>query len=206
MLTKITIRNFKVFEEATIELGSRVVFIGPNNSGKTSALQALALWELGVRRWAEKHKGVLNGTKERVGATINRNDLIALPVPVANLLWHNRNVRKAKKEDNGRRQTANVLFDIDVEGITDGTPWRFGLEFDYANEESFYCRALRLPEDGKQRMPLPDAARSIRVAFLPPMSGLAAREDLLNPGSIDKATGPVKYKPASKPPIVVPRP
>ena len=41
MLTKLTIRNFKRFDEVEIELGNAVVFIGPNNSGKTTALQAL---------------------------------------------------------------------------------------------------------------------------------------------------------------------
>ena len=46
MLTKLTIRNFKRFEE--VELGSPVAFIGPNNAGKTSAMQALALWEIGL--------------------------------------------------------------------------------------------------------------------------------------------------------------
>jgi len=45
MLTKITIRNFKCFDEVVVDLASPVVFIGPNNSGKTTALQALALWE-----------------------------------------------------------------------------------------------------------------------------------------------------------------
>ena len=40
MLTRLTIRNFKRFDEVEIELGSPVVFIGPNNSGKTSAMQA----------------------------------------------------------------------------------------------------------------------------------------------------------------------
>lgn len=45
MLTKLTIRNFKRFGEVEVELGSPVVFIGPNDSGKTTALQALALWE-----------------------------------------------------------------------------------------------------------------------------------------------------------------
>ena len=50
MLTKLTIRNFKLFDEVEIELGDRVVFIGPNNAGKTSALQALALWDVGVKR------------------------------------------------------------------------------------------------------------------------------------------------------------
>lgn len=41
MLTKIIVRNFKRFGEVEIDLASPVVFIGPNNSGKTSALQAL---------------------------------------------------------------------------------------------------------------------------------------------------------------------
>ena len=39
MLIKLTIRNFKRFENVEIELGNPVVFIGPNNSGKTSAIQ-----------------------------------------------------------------------------------------------------------------------------------------------------------------------
>ena len=42
MLTKLTIKNFKRFDQAEIELGKSVVLIGPNNSGKTTALQALA--------------------------------------------------------------------------------------------------------------------------------------------------------------------
>ena len=54
MLERLTIRNFKRFHDVQIELGDVVVFIGPNNAGKTSALQALALWELGVRRWMER--------------------------------------------------------------------------------------------------------------------------------------------------------
>jgi len=86
MLTKLTIRNFKRFGEVEIELGNPVIFIGPNNSGKTSALQALALWDIGLRRWNEKRTGKETPEK-RPGVTINRRDLIALPVPDANLLW-----------------------------------------------------------------------------------------------------------------------
>ena len=44
MLTKLTIKNFQRFDEAEVDLGKSVVLIGPNNSGKTTVLQALALW------------------------------------------------------------------------------------------------------------------------------------------------------------------
>ena len=48
MLTRMRVRNFKKLSDVEIELGRSVVFIGPNNSGKTAALQALALWDVGV--------------------------------------------------------------------------------------------------------------------------------------------------------------
>ncbi len=54
MLTRIQVRNLKRFDDVTFELGKTVVLIGPNNSGKTTELQALALWEIGLRRWNEK--------------------------------------------------------------------------------------------------------------------------------------------------------
>ena len=45
MLTQLTIRNFKRFDEVDFELDKAVVLIGPNDSGRTTALQALALWD-----------------------------------------------------------------------------------------------------------------------------------------------------------------
>jgi hypothetical protein len=188
MLTKLTIRNFKKFKNAEIELGSPVVFIGPNNSGKTAALQALALWEIGLRRWNEKRTGKAPPEK-RPGVTINRGDLIAVPVPGADLLWHDLHVRDVQRQD-GQQQTKNVRIDIIVEGVSEGSPWTCGLEFDYANEESFYCRPLRLSEaKNTDRMPIPEQARAIRVAFLPPMSGLAANETRLDVGAINVRLG-----------------
>jgi ABC-type taurine transport system ATPase subunit len=188
MLTKLKVRNFKRFGNVEIELGNPVVFIGPNNSGKTSALQALALWEIGLRRWNEKRTGKATPEK-RPGVTINRRDLIALPVPDANLLWRNLHVRDIRKA-NGRQETKNVRIDIIVEGVTEGKAWTCGLEFDYANEESFYCRPLRLSEDkNPERMPIPPEAATVRVAFLPPMSGLAANETRLDEGAINVRVG-----------------
>ncbi len=185
MLTKLSIRNFKLFDEVEIELGERVVFVGPNNSGKTSALQALALWNAGVRRWVEK-RGAGNVPKERVGVTLNRRDLIALPVPTAALLWRDLRVREGYREGE-KIKTRNILIEIGVDGVTDGKPWTTRLEFDYANEESFYCRPCRGP-DGK-RLAVPEAAAKVRLAYLPPMSGLAVNETRLDEGAINVRLG-----------------
>lgn len=188
MLTKLIARNFKRFDSVEIELGNPVVFIGPNNSGKTTALQALALWEIGLKRWNEKRKGKTSPEK-RPGVTINRRDLIALPVPDAKLLWRELNVRDVQKNKE-KTQTKNIRVDIIVEGITEDTAWKCGLEFDYANEESFYCRPLRLSDDkSPERMPIPEYVTNIQLAFLPPMSGLAANEDRLDPGAINVRIG-----------------
>lgn len=189
MLTKLTIRNFKRFGKIEIDLDNPVVFIGPNNSGKTSALQALALWQIGVNRWNEKRKG--KGTPEkRSGVTINRRDLVAVPVPDANLLWRNLHVRDVQRKEGGKVTTKNIRVDVIVEGITCDRPWKCGLEFDYANEESFYCRPLRISEtDTSKRMPIPEEAGQVQVAFLPPMSGLAATEVRLDEGAINVKVG-----------------
>jgi hypothetical protein len=185
VLTKVTIRNFKRFDEVEIEFGNPVVFIGPNNSGKTTALQALALWDIGVRRWNEKRQGAT--PEKRPGVTINRRDLIALPVPNANLLWKDLHVRDTRRID-GKSETKNVRIDVIVEGVTSATHWQCGLEFDYANEESFYCRPLR-SEDGSGRMTIPKQAGTDRIAFLPPMSGLSANETRLDPGAVNVRLG-----------------
>ena len=185
MLTKLRLRNFKLFEDVEIELADRVVFVGPNNSGKTSALQALALWNTGVRRWIEK-RGAGNVPKKRAGVTINRRDLIALPVPNANLLWRDLHVREGYK-DNGKQKTRNVLIDIDVEGVDRGKLWTTSFEFDYANEESFYCRS-RLGENQK-RLEITTAAAKVRLAYLPPMSGLASNETRLDEGAVGVRIG-----------------
>ena len=187
MLTKLVVRNFKRFREVEIELADPVIFIGPNNSGKTSALQALALWEAGLKRWIEK-RGSGGTPMNRPGVTINRRDLVSTPVPSSKLLWRDIHVRTGAAEQGQRTQ--NVRIDIIVDGITNDSAWKCGLEFDYANPESFYCRPLRLSEKkGAGRMDVPDEAKGVQFAFLPPMSGLTANEVRLDPGAINVRIG-----------------
>ncbi len=189
MLNHLTVRNFKRFESVEIELGSPVLFFGPNDSGKTSAMQALALWDIGLRRWNEKWAGHTTPGK-RPGVAVNRRDLVSIPVPHANLLWRGLKVRNVDRAAGKTVRTSNVRIDVTVGGVREDGAWECGLEFDYANEESFYCRPLRLSEDrNPERMLVPAAAGQVRIAFLPPMSGLAATETRLDQGAVNVRVG-----------------
>lgn len=186
MLTKLVVRNFKRFKYEEIELGNPVVFIGPNDSGKTSALQAIALWEIGVKRWMEKRKGSKT-PESRPGVSINRKDLVSIPSRNAKHLWRNLTVRNVEKKPSGQI-TNNIRIDIIVKGFLENE-WTCGMEFDYANEESFYCRPLRKNDDTSLRMPVPEEAAKVNIAYLPPMSGLASSEIKLDPGAINVKIG-----------------
>ncbi len=206
MLTHLRVWNFKRFDHIDIELGKSVVFIGPNNSGKTTALQALSLWDIGLRKWKEK-KGGKASPEKRPGVTINRRDLNTVPVPSANLLWRDLHVREGQQlliEEEGKtkkkQRTRNIRIDIIVDGITQDKAWSCGLEFDFLNEESFACRPLRLsgyeekPVEESKFSAIPDELLNekipgIKVAYLHPMSGLADQEFLKQPGEIDFLVG-----------------
>ena len=146
MLTKLIIKNFKQFEEIEIPLDSPVLLIGPNNSGKTTTLQALSLWRFGLQRWLEKNSDSQKKTTERIGVPIGRKDLATLPIPVANLIWNNTKTRRGSRE-NGKTRTENIRIELIVEGNKSSQEWRVGLEFDYANDESIYVRPLITDEN-----------------------------------------------------------
>jgi hypothetical protein len=189
MITRLKISRFKGLRSAEIELGGNVVFIGPNNSGKSTALQALTLWDAGWRRWAEKWEkkdtegNFVRRPKVKTGVTINRRDLHAIPVPTAKLLWHDLHTHDTAGAGKNRK-TVNILMQVEVEGVSSTGSWSCGIEFYYANEESFYCRLM-----GGANQHLPGEVYQHPVVFLPPMSGLADREFRKETGEIRMLTG-----------------
>lgn len=173
MITRFAIKNFKRIGDLELDLSSRVALVGPNNSGKTTLLQAFTIWDIGLRKWASQRNG--SKARTRTGVTINRNDLLSTPIPSALLLWKDLHVRKKELKENGKIGTQNIRFELCAEGVTEGKSWKVGLEFDYANTESLYCRLL----EERTSQPFPDCALIERMGFLPPMSGLAPFEDRL---------------------------
>ncbi len=121
-------------------------------------------------------------------------------MPAANLLWHDLHVRSvqkaaAKAGEKPKPRTENIRVDIIVSGVTGETAWDCGIEFDYLNEESFACRPLRLPGFETKLVKeakfteIPKEASGVKIAYLPPMSGLADREFLKQEGELDFLIG-----------------
>jgi len=180
MLLSLRINNFKKFKDTgEIPLNKNVVFIGPNNSGKTTALQALTLWQYGITKWLEK-RGEKSKARTKTGVAINRKDLLTIPVSSARYLWNDLNLKSNKGQN-------KVTIEITLKGITRDKHWHCGMSFDYFGDEVIYCK----PVDFKDNIIItePDILKSIKIAYLPPMSGLSSREDKLMPASIMSRIG-----------------
>lgn len=181
MINRIIIKKFKGFsQDADIKLSDEltynpVAFIGPNNSGKTTALQALCLWHIGFRTWYAKKSGK---KITKTGTPINRKDLIALPVSASNLLWYNKKIRQGK-------ENINIEIEILLSGFDEqNKPWKYGMVFYYANTEIIYCKPLNDYTGEATQI-----AKNININFLPAMSGLSIVEPKIQPGRVDVLIG-----------------
>ncbi|MEE8391728.1 MAG: AAA family ATPase [Anaerolineae bacterium] len=87
MIEQVTLRYFKVFREETFDISDSIILAGPNNTGKTTLLQAIAAWDLALRRWLTE-RGPESGSKasKRAGVAISRKDFTAIPLREMNLL------------------------------------------------------------------------------------------------------------------------
>jgi hypothetical protein len=75
-----------------------------------------------------------------------------------------------------------------IEGI-DSNEWAFALNFYYVNEESLQCRIDSRETGSLKFVAFSQIVKEIKIAFLPPMSGLAAVEPKWEPGRINVLLG-----------------
>ena len=72
-ISYIKIRKFKVFdEEIIVSFDNTTVLIGPNNAGKTTIIQALTLWQLGVRAFFDTKTEMDVKSKQRKNQAIDQ--------------------------------------------------------------------------------------------------------------------------------------
>lgn len=176
LLHYLEIENFKRFgERQRIELEHPAVLIGPNNCGKTSAIQALALWSQAVRTWYDVRKE--SSAKERTATSLNRLNIVAVPVTRTRFFWHNTQVRKANKDI-----PMTLTVGVEFKGQVRAVPMRFRSQGD----ELVYCT----PGDSVLgETDLIAHAASLKVELLYPMSGLDTEEPILQPGRVDVLLG-----------------
>lgn len=92
LLQYLEVENFKCFGDGQrIDLEHPAVLIGPNNCGKTRALQATALWSQAVKTW-HGAKGTAP-PKQRTATALNRLGLMPVPVQRTRYFWHNTRLR-----------------------------------------------------------------------------------------------------------------
>lgn len=173
MLTKLIIENFKKFEKVEIDLSRQtLLFVGQNNGGKTTALQALGLWGFLTQQWKSK-KGE-SQAKKRTGASITRREFHVVPIRDLRSLWTNCEVQD--------KDSKKINIRIMVEGVNqDDEKWSHGIEITYGSPEVVYCRPIgeieNFPEDIN------------RVVYLPPLSGVQTSEKQLPIGAQLHAVG-----------------
>ena len=176
LLHYLEISNFKRFGGTQrIELDHPAVLIGPNNSGKTTAIQAIALWSQAVKTWFD-NKGQAP-PRERTSTSLNRLGIISVPVQRTRYFWHNAAVRTGNR-DIELLITLGVLHENKVEPVT--------MRFRNQGSELVYCT----PDEATLARPgLVERAAGIDVELLYPMSGIETEEPLLQPGRIDVLLG-----------------
>jgi ABC-type branched-subunit amino acid transport system ATPase component len=169
LLHFVEIENFKRYgSRQRISLEHPSVLIGPNNCGKTSILQAVALWSVGLKTWRSEAEN--SKAEEKTGKALNRLNILSVPVPKTRHFWNNLRVSK-------RNITITVGVDIG------GKPHPVTMVFNHhASDELVYCKPA--PESLTDEAAFA-AAGKLDVALLYPMSGISADEEVILPQRIE---------------------
>ena len=176
ILHYLEIENFKRFgERQRIELDHPAVLIGPNNCGKTTVLQAIALWSHAVQNWWDA-KGA-NSSADRSSVALNRLAIVSVPVVRTRHFWRDLVVRHGNR-DVALRITAGVEREGRVESV--------GMRFRNYGNELVYC----VPDEAtRENHDLLRFAAGLKVDLLYPQSGLDMDEPVLQPRRIRALLG-----------------
>jgi ABC-type cobalamin/Fe3+-siderophores transport system ATPase subunit len=161
---RVSIENFKRFESLEVELRNFDCLVGANNSGKTTLLQALALFDFCVHHCLERR----NGEFKLRNRTVSPDEFYVLPVTNPMDIWHDRQAMRGNKQrririqtefEDGRTIAATIKLDFN----------RFGISVEEPT--------------GKQST-LSDLAE-LRIAYLPVFSMFLPREERRLQAAID---------------------
>ena len=189
MIEKVILENFKRFDKQEFDLNA-VLLAGPNNTGKTTLMQAIATWNFALNRWIEKENLSSSqktqpvekenfSSKNKTGVRITRESFLSMPLRSLNyektkhwqalawwLLWKDNSTSLKKKE--GKLGSPRFMY-ITLKGNNNNNKWELKLRFYYANPEVVYAKPLsKIPPE------LPEN----NIVYIPSFSGIAVQEPI----------------------------
>lgn len=181
MIKRLTLRNFKSIGEQIYDFTQFDLLVGRNNSGKSTVLQALAIWQFCVD---EFHRSKRGGSK---GIQVVLPNFTALPLPEFNLLWKDRTDRAYPIDEKGRKKQQFILIEIMIEWSRgDQQTEEFGIELRYHSPQTIYA----IPTGGWAKFRACEEKGSLPIiAYVPPFSGLEPTEKWLDVSPIRQQVG-----------------
>ena len=167
MIKKIRIRGFKKFAEQEFEIPRHLVMVGPNNSGKTSLLQAVSAWMEIAFRWGQSNPDLARDSEGAYLATnITVDSFSSVPLADFDHLW------------SGKKTDDPIVVWLDTEW------WKIGFECLHREMELIAVRPVREIQEDELKIFLRDGHsglhggpnRSWRPVYIPPVSGLGVEE------------------------------
>ena len=156
MIRKVVISNFKKFGQQEFGIPAHLVIAGPNNSGKTTLLQAIAAWSEIAFQWLENNPDLAREDDGNYPST-NLNLLRFHSVPLADFahLWKNKRVRQA----------------VSIWVYTE--QWGIGFEIVFKEMELAVIRPARDVKEGDLEQYINDPLVPI---YIPPLLGVDTKE------------------------------
>ncbi len=166
LIKQVQLENFKRFEALDIDLRPFDCLVGPNNGGKTTLLQALALFDFCMHHCLSGRNGIL----ELKGRNIAPEEFYVLPVSSPVDLWTDRKTQAGQKH---KIITITVSF-AEGEPVTAAVDLNFNL----------FNVSIQCPD---QSQPWLQRLQGVRMAYLPVFSMFLPQEERRTPAVIEDA-------------------
>lgn len=188
MITKLTIRNFKRIQQEEFSFNQFELLVGANNSGKSTVLQAMAIWQYCIEIFRQSKR-----TGGR-GIQVVLPNFTALPLPEFVLLWNNKTERQYTAKDGTQQKEQKYIYIEIVVHWTDkdNKPTSFGVQLRYQSPQAIYA----IPTDGWGAFSKIEKDASFpNIVYVPPFSGIDPHEPWLDDGNVRQHVG--KSQPGS---------
>jgi AAA15 family ATPase/GTPase len=168
MIQSIHIQNFKRIADEEISFTDFDLLVGRNNSGKSTILQALAVWAFCVDEM--KSFGRKSGDKS---ITVILPSFTPIPLPEFLLMWHNMRDRINEKGDDGKQKPNIQKIKLKLTWKKADAVYSLTIAIQYAGPQAIYIS----PEEGWDKFDeLHKDSLLPVILYVPPYSGIEPQE------------------------------